>query len=202
MSDKWYHFKLFFCYTPWTNFEIKNLKIEFTSEISTSKIQSNDGVGKSIPLVDGHSVGDTVSGVHDYASGSSRGVQRQHCLDIDVHGWTVERLEHDLGHLFPVGLGVEGGLGQQHWVLLGGYSQLVVEGMVPDLFHVVPVGDDSVFDGVLQGEDTPLALGLVSHVGVLLTHSHHHSLMTGTSHNGGEHGSGGIVTFEYDRKIK
>ena len=33
-------------------------------------------------------------------------------------------------------------------------SQLVGEGVVPDLLHVVPVGDDSVLDGVFQGEDT------------------------------------------------
>ena len=39
-------------------------------------------------------------------------------------------------------------------MLLGGDTQLVVEGVVPDLLHVVPVGDDAVLDGVLQGEDT------------------------------------------------
>ncbi len=34
----------------------------------------------------------------------------------------------------------------------------------------------TVLDGVLQGEDTTLGLGLVTHVGVLLTHTHHHTL--------------------------
>lgn len=38
-----------------------------------------------------------------------------------------------LGHLLPVGLGVEGCLGEQGRVLLGGHTQLVVEGVVPDL---------------------------------------------------------------------
>jgi hypothetical protein len=33
-----------------------------------------------------------------------------------------------------------------------------------------------VLDGVLQGQDTPLALSFVSYVGVLLTHTHHHTL--------------------------
>jgi hypothetical protein len=33
-----------------------------------------------------------------------------------------------------------------------------------------------VLDGVLEGQDTPLALGLVSHVGVLLPHAHHDTL--------------------------
>ena len=38
--------------------------------------------------------------------------------------------------------------------LVGGDSQFVVEGVVPDLLHVVPVGHDTVLDGVFQGEDT------------------------------------------------
>merc|ERR1719305_988627 len=33
---------------------------------------------------------------------------------------------------------------------------------MPDLLHIVPVGDDSVLNGVLQGEDTSLGLGLVN----------------------------------------
>ncbi|KAJ0009136.1 hypothetical protein NQD34_016551, partial [Periophthalmus magnuspinnatus] len=69
-----------------------------------------------------------------------------------------------------VGLGVKGGLCEQGGVLLRGHAQLVVEGVMPDLLHVVPVGDDAVLDGVLEGQDTPLALGLVSHVRILLTH--------------------------------
>jgi hypothetical protein len=34
--------------------------------------------------------------------------------------------------------------------------------VVPDLLHVVPVGDDTVFDGVLQGQDTSLGLSFIS----------------------------------------
>ena len=86
--------------------------------------------------------------------GTTRGVQGQYSLDGDVHGRCVEGLEHDLGHLFSVGLGVEGSLGQQDGVLLWGDTEFIVEGMMPDLFHIVPVGNDTVFNGVLQGEDT------------------------------------------------
>ena len=54
-----------------------------------------------------------------------------------------------LGHALAVGLGVEGGLREQHRVLLRRHTQLVVEGVVPDLLHVVPVRHDAVLDGVL-----------------------------------------------------
>jgi hypothetical protein len=34
--------------------------------------------------------------------------------------------------------------------------------VMPDLLHVVPVGDNAVLDGVLQSENTTLRLGLVT----------------------------------------
>jgi len=87
----------------------------------------------------------------------------------------------DLCHLLAVGLGVERCLGEQDWVLLGGHTQLVVERVMPDLLHVVPVGDDAVLDGVLQRQDASLALCLVADVAVLLTHPDHHALQTFTN---------------------
>merc|ERR1719190_293587 len=167
---------------------------QVVSEVTASQVQTEDGVGESVTLVDGDSVGDTVTRVEHDTGGTAGGVEGEHGLDGDVHGGGVEGLEHDLGHLLPVGLGVEGGLSEKDWVLLRGNSELVVEGVMPDLLHVVPVGHDSVLNGVLQGEDTPLGLGLISNIGVLLSHANHHTLVTGTSHNGGEDGPWGIVT--------
>ena len=40
----------------------------------------------------------------------------------------------------------------------------VVEGVMPDLLHIVPVGDDSVLNGVLEGQDTSLGLSLITNV--------------------------------------
>merc|ERR1712106_293895 len=116
---------------------------EVVGELTASKVQTDDGVGESISLIDGDSVGDTVTRVHDNTGGTARGVQGEHSLDGHIHGGAVEGLEHDLGHLLPVGLWVEGSLSQEDGLLLRGNSQLVVEGVVPDLLHVIPVGDDS-----------------------------------------------------------
>ena len=141
-------------------------------------------------------MGNTISRIQDDTGGSARGVQGQDSLDGDIHGGAVEGLEHDLGHLFSVGLGVEGSLGQKDGVFLGGDSELVVEGVMPDLLHIIPVGDDSVLDGVFQGEDTSLALGFVSNIGVLLSHTDHDTLMSGSSNDGGEDSSGSVITSE------
>jgi len=169
---------------------------EVIGEITTGKIESHDGVGKSITLVDGHVVADTITGVEDDTSGTAGGVEGEHGLDGDVHGGEVEGLEHDLSHLLSVGLGVEGSLGEEGGALLGGDSELVVVGVVPDLLHIVPVGDDTVLDGVLEGEDTSLGLGLVAYVRVLLAHTDHDSLVAGSANDGWEYGSGSIVTGE------
>merc|ERR1719336_1723164 len=165
-------------------------------ELTASQVKTDDGVGESVTLVDGDTVGDTVTGVHDDTGGTAGSVQGEYGLDGDVHGGHVEGLEHDLGHLLPVGLGVEGSLSQEDGLLFGGNTELVVEGVVPDLLHVIPVGDDSVLHGVLQGEDTPLGLGLVTDIGVLLSHTDHHTLVAGTSNDGGEDGPGGVISGE------
>ena len=65
-----------------------------------------------------------------------------------------------------------------------------------DLLHIIPVGDDTVLDGVLEGKDTSLGLGFVSDVAVLLAHTDHHTLVAGTADNGGEDGAGSVITGE------
>merc|ERR1719188_2752582 len=89
--------------------------------------------GESVSFIDGDGVRDTISGVKDDTSGTSRGVQGEDSLDGHIHGGGVEGLEHDLGHLLSVGLGVEGSLGQENWMFLWSNTELVVESVMPDL---------------------------------------------------------------------
>ena len=151
---------------------------------------------ESVPLIDGNGVRDPVAGVEDAPGGTAGSVKGENGLDVDVHGGNVEGLEHNLGHALPVGLGVQRGLSEEDGVLLRGATELVVKGVVPDLLHVVPVGDDPVLDGVLEGEDTTLDLGLVSDVSVLLVHADHDTGVLRASDNRGEDGAGGIVSGE------
>ena len=52
-------------------------------------------------------------------------------------------------------------------MLLRCNTELIVECVVPDLLHVVPVGHDSVLNRVLQVEDTSHGFGVSPHIGVL-----------------------------------
>merc|ERR1719191_1233086 len=132
---------------------------EVVGELTASQVQTEDGMGESITLIDGDVVGDTISRVHDHTGGTTGGIEGEDGLDGNIHGGHVEGLEHDLSHLLTVSLGVEGSLSEEDGLFLGGNTEFIVEGVVPDLLHVIPVGDDSVLNGVLEGEDTSLGLG-------------------------------------------
>merc|ERR1719423_449738 len=169
---------------------------EVGGQIATSQVHTEDGVGKGVTFVDGDSVCNTITGVEDNTGGTTGSVEGEDSLDGDIHCRHAESLEHHPGHLLPVGLGVEGSLSEQGGGLLGSYTEFVVEGVVPDLLHVIPVGDDTVFNGVLESEDTSLALSLITDVGILLPHTDHDTLVTGAADDGGEHSSGGVVSGE------
>lgn len=94
------------------------------------------------------------------------------CKEPDV---PTDKYTH-LSHFLSVGLGVQGSFRQQHRMFFRGDSELIVEGVVPNLLHVIPVGDDAMFDGVLESQDSSLALGLVSNIAVFLAHPDHHTL--------------------------
>merc|ERR1739844_275854 len=107
-------------------------------------------------------------------------------IDRDSMGNTISRV-HD--NTSGTARGIEG-----EDSLDGNIHGGLVEGVVPDLLHVIPVGNDSVLNGVLKGEDTSLGLSLISNIGILLSHTDHHTLVAGTSNNGGEDGSGSVIS--------
>merc|ERR1719474_2395901 len=135
---------------------------QVVGELTSSKVKTNDGMGEGITFIDGDTVGDTITRVHDNTSGTSRGIKRENSLDSNVHSGHVEGLEHDLGHLFTVSLGVEGSLSEKDGLFLRSNTELIVEGVVPDLLHIIPVCNDSMLNRVLEGKDTSLGLGLIS----------------------------------------
>ena len=116
-------------------------------EVLTSHVKAEAGVGKSVALIDGDGVGDTVARVEDNSCGTARSKQGEHSLvgNIDVRG--LEFLKHDLSHLLPVGLGGEGSLGEEDRVFPWIETQLAVKGLVPDILHCVPVRHNSVLYG-------------------------------------------------------
>merc|ERR1712096_579696 len=167
---------------------------QVVGELTSSKVKTDNSMGKGITFIDRDSMGDTITRVHDNTSGTTRGIEGEDSLDGDIHGGHVEGLKHDLGHLLTVSLGVEGSLSKEDGLLLRGNTEFIVDGVMPDLFHIIPVGDDSMLNWVLEGEDTSLGLSLISNIGILLSHTDHHTLVARTSNNGGEDGTGSVIS--------
>merc|ERR1719462_659743 len=69
---------------------------EVVGQLTSSQVQTEDGVGEGITFIDGDSVGNTITRVHDDTSGTTRGIEGQDSLDGNIHGGHVEGLEHDL----------------------------------------------------------------------------------------------------------
>merc|ERR1711937_372203 len=60
---------------------------EVIGQVTSSQIQTDDGVGKSITFIDWDSVADTITRVKDDTGGTSGSVQGEDGLDSDIHGW-------------------------------------------------------------------------------------------------------------------
>merc|ERR1719516_712636 len=110
---------------------------EVVGELTSSKVKTDDGVGKGITFIDRDSMGHTITRVHDDTSGTSGGIKREDSLDGNIHSGHVEGLKHDLGHLLTVGLGVEGSLSEEDGLFLRGNTEFIVKGVVPDLGHLL-----------------------------------------------------------------
>merc|ERR1712112_546373 len=75
---------------------------QVVGELTSSKVKTDDGMGEGITFIDGDTVRDTITRVHDNTSGTSRGIKGENSLDSNIHSGHVEGLEHDLGHLLTV----------------------------------------------------------------------------------------------------
>ena len=83
-------------------------------------------------------------------------VQRQHCLDRDVDTAEVIPLEHDLAHPFSVFQWVHGRFSKEDFAARGVDFHFLVEGIVPQMIHVVPDLYNSIFH--LHTDQNPLDL--------------------------------------------
>merc|ERR1719154_822474 len=140
---------------------------QIVGQLTASKVKTDNSMGESITFIDWDTMGDTITRVHDNTSGTARGIKGEDSLDGDIHGGHVEGLKHDLGHLLTVSLWVKRCFCQENGLFLRSNTEFIVEGVVPDLLHVIPVGDDSMLNRVLEGEDTSLGLSFISNIGIL-----------------------------------
>merc|ERR1719343_1582446 len=113
---------------------------------------------KSVSFIDRDSMGNTISRIQNNTSGTSGSIKGKNSLDSYIHSWSVECFKHNLGHSFSVRFRVQRSFSQKNRVFFWSNTKLVVESMMPDLFHIIPVSNNTVLNWVFQRKDTSLSL--------------------------------------------
>ena len=101
---------------------------------------------KRITFIDRNGVGYSITRINDHTSGSTGGVKGKDSLDRYVELWDTECLKEDGAHLLSALFWVSWSFGQHSSSIFRIDSKFVVKAVMPDLFHVVPVIDDTMFD--------------------------------------------------------
>merc|ERR1711941_85431 len=166
------------------------------SQITSSKIQSEDSMRKSITFINWDGMGNTITRIQNNTGGSSRCIQGKNSLDSNVHSWSVESFKHNLSHLFSVGFWVKRSFGQKNRVFFRSNTEFVVESMMPDFFHIIPVGNNTVFNWVFQGKDTSFGLSFITDIGIFLSHTDHNTGMSWATNNRWENSTWSIISSE------
>merc|ERR1712228_553788 len=81
---------------------------QVVGEFTSSKVKTDNGMGKGITFIHRDSMGDTITRVHDNTSGTSRSIQGEDSLDSNIHCRHVEGLKHDLGIFSRLAFGLRG----------------------------------------------------------------------------------------------
>ncbi len=64
-------------------------------------------------------------------------------------------------------LGIHWSLSEEHRMVLRSNTQLIKKSMMPNLLHIIPISDNSVFDRVLDSQNSSFALGVITNVMLL-----------------------------------
>jgi len=110
----------------------------------------------------GHGVAHSVAHVEHGAGGLTCREEREHGLDVHLEAGHFEVLEEDFSHLLLVLLGVERGFGLQAALVLRLHLEAVGLAELPDFLHLVPVADDAVDNGLVDGADRTLLFSLAA----------------------------------------
>lgn len=81
--------------------------------------------------------------------GSTTGIEGKNSLNGNIHGRSIESFEHNLSHFLTISLRIEGCFGEENRVFFGGNTEFIIKGMMPYLFHIIPIAYNSVLNWIL-----------------------------------------------------
>ena len=144
---------------------VKKELLKPLSKDTSSDFNLTDGVDNGVTFVNGYGIGNTITRVDNETSASSISVETQDGLWGNVAISHLEVLEHGSDHPFSVFQWVSWSIGKENTLGLGWeHSELVLEGMMPDSFHIFPRLNDTVDNRVIELKGTSLLIGLVTNL--------------------------------------
>ena len=150
---------------------------QMCSDVTSTKIHSLRCVGNRVTFIDRTCVSNAITTVKHNTSSKSSCIQRQYRLCLEKQIWDSESLEKNLRHLDPVCYWIVRRFGQQHSVFSWVHLEFIKD-MSPNSFHLFPVLDNSMLNGVIKFDDPLILLCLLSNkVLVLFQCVYHDSLM-------------------------
>ncbi len=78
----------------------------------------------------------------------------------------------------------------------GGHSKFIVEAMMPYFSHIVPIIDDTMFNGIFEIEYTFFGDCFFTYICVLAIHADHNAIVFWSAYDWREGGTGGVITWE------
>ena len=136
-------------------------------------IDTFDSTRDSITLVNWYRVSNSITRIKNHTSGATAGVKGENRGVLHIQAGHVKDLEHELCHFFAILAARLRCFSQQDWVMLGGNPQLNLKRVVPQLLHVVPIRDLTLFHRPGAFEHSPLRLCLGTHIDIIVVETDH-----------------------------
>ena len=122
-------------------------------DISSADVNPLNRIIDGESLENGTTMANTVATIKDEARCLASGIQTQHGLLLEEDLGDAELLEENVGSLSAVIVRIKRWICQQNGVLFRRDLELI-ENMAPKRFHIIPVGDDTVLNRVVELEDS------------------------------------------------
>jgi hypothetical protein len=135
---------------------------EIISELSTGKIISLDTVRERVTLEDWNGVRNTITTIDNTTSSSTGGVERKNSLDRNIELWNLEVFKENLAHLFSVFKWVSWGFSKHSTVVFWLDSEFIEITMMPDFLHIIPIGNNTIFNRIMKFTDTSFGNSIFS----------------------------------------
>ncbi len=115
-------------------------------------------------------------------------------VSVDSCTWCIECFKHDLCHFFSICFWIEWSFSKKNWMFFRCNTKFIVESMMPNFFHIIPVGNNAMFNGIFKSKNTPFWLCFITYIWIFLTHTNHNTLMTGSTNNWWKYCTWSIIT--------